>query len=59
MKGEIVIVPVPETRGRGLVKFRRKLSEILAEYKREEKMKEIEIGDVNIQRQGKTRTYRC
>ena len=39
--GEIVIVPVPETRGRGLVKFRRKLDEILAEYKREEKMKEM------------------
>jgi len=40
--GEIVIVPVPETKGRGFVKFRRRLDEILAEYKREEKRKEME-----------------
>ena len=39
--GEIVIVPVPETRGRGLVKFKRKLDEILTEYKEEEKRKEM------------------
>ncbi|MBE8540157.1 AbrB/MazE/SpoVT family DNA-binding domain-containing protein [Geoglobus acetivorans] len=40
--GEIVIVPVPETRGRGLVKFRRRPDEILAEYKEEEKKREME-----------------
>lgn len=39
--GEIVIVPVPETRGRGFVKFKRKLDEIIAEYKEEEKRKEM------------------
>jgi AbrB family looped-hinge helix DNA binding protein len=39
--GEIVIVPVPETKGRGFVKFRRGLDEILAEYKKEEKKKEM------------------
>lgn len=39
--GEIVIVPVPETKGRGLLKFRRKLDEIIAEYKEEEKRKEM------------------
>lgn len=39
--GEIVIVPVPETKGRGFVKFRRKLDEIIAEYKEEEKKKEM------------------
>ncbi len=39
--GEIVIVPVPETRGRGFVKFRRRLDEILAEYKKEEKKREM------------------
>jgi AbrB family looped-hinge helix DNA binding protein len=39
--GEIVIVPVPETRGRGFVKFRRKLDELLAEYKEEEKRREM------------------
>lgn len=39
--GEIVIVPVPETKGRGFVKFRRKLDEIIAEYKEEEKRKEM------------------
>lgn len=39
--GEIVIVPIPETKGRGFVKFRRKLDEILAEYKEEEKIKEM------------------
>ena len=40
--GEIVIVPVPETRGRGFVKFRRRLEDILAEYKEDEKRKEME-----------------
>jgi len=39
--GEIVIVPVPETRGRGLVKFKKRLDEILAEFKEEEKRKEM------------------
>jgi len=39
--GEIVIVPVPETRGRGFVKFKRKLDEIIAEYKEEEKRREM------------------
>ncbi|GEM_PF-3805469 len=39
--GEIVIVPVPETRGRGFVKFKRRLDEILAEYKKEEKKREM------------------
>lgn len=39
--GEIVIVPVPETKGRGFVKFRRGLDEILAEYKKEEKKREM------------------
>ncbi len=31
---EIVILPVPETKGRGLVRFRRGLDEIIAEYKK-------------------------
>ncbi|WP_202318891.1 AbrB/MazE/SpoVT family DNA-binding domain-containing protein [Archaeoglobus neptunius] len=39
--GEIVIVPVPETKGRGFVKFKRKLDEIIAEYKEEEKRREM------------------
>ncbi|AIY89237.1 AbrB/MazE/SpoVT family DNA-binding domain-containing protein [Geoglobus acetivorans] len=39
--GEIVIVPIPETRGRGFVKFRRMLDEILAEYREEEKRREM------------------
>ncbi len=43
--GEIVIVPVPETRGRGFAKFGRRLDEILdeilAEYKKEEKKREM------------------
>ncbi|MBO8182172.1 MAG: AbrB/MazE/SpoVT family DNA-binding domain-containing protein [Archaeoglobus sp.] len=38
--GEIVIVPIPETKGRGFIKFRRKLSDIIAEYKEEEKKRE-------------------
>lgn len=38
--GEIVIVPVPETKGRGFIKFRRKLADIMAEYKEEEKRRE-------------------
>ena len=41
--GEIVIVPVPETRGRGFVKFRRRLEDILAEYKEDEKRKEMKV----------------
>ncbi len=39
--GEIVIVPVPETKGRGFVKFKRRLDEVIAEYKEEEKRKEM------------------
>jgi len=38
--GEIIIVPVSGGKGRGLLKFRRKLDEIMAEYKREEKERE-------------------
>ena len=34
---EMVIVSVPESRGRGLLKFRRRLPEMLAEYKQKEK----------------------
>ncbi len=39
--GEIVIVPVPETRGRGFLKFKRKLEDIIAEYKEREKKMEM------------------
>lgn len=34
-------MPVPETRGRGFVKFKRRLDEIIAEYKKEEKEREM------------------
>ncbi len=37
---EIVIVSVPESRGRGFLKFRKKLSEIISVYKKEEKLLE-------------------
>lgn len=40
---EMVIVSVPESRGRGLLKFKRKLSEILAEYKEKEKRLEQKL----------------
>ncbi len=39
--GEIVIVPVPKTKGRGFLKFKRKLDEIISEYKKEEKEREM------------------
>jgi len=38
----VVIVSVPESRERGLLKFRRRLPEMLAEYK--EKEKRLERG---------------
>jgi len=38
--GEIVIVPVPKSKGKGFLKFKRRLDEIIAEYKKEEKEKE-------------------
>ena len=37
----MVIALVPETRGRGFVRFMRKLDKIFAEYKREEKKREM------------------
>ncbi len=39
--GEIVIVPIPRTKGRGFLKFKRKLDEIMAEYKKKEKEREM------------------
>ena len=39
--GEIVIVPVPETKGRGFLKFKKRLDELIAEYKREENEMEM------------------
>ncbi len=41
--GEMVIVSVPDTRGRGFLKFKRKLSAILAEYKEREKKLEQKL----------------
>ena len=39
--GEIVIVPVPKTKGRGFLKFRDKLENVIAAYKRIEKEREL------------------
>ena len=39
----MVIVSVPDTRGRGFLKFKRKLSAILAEYKEREKKLEQKL----------------
>ncbi len=39
--GEIVIVPVPKTKGRGFLKFRGGLEKVIAAYKKMEKEKEL------------------
>jgi|Deesub1362B_J571_1020462.scaffolds.fasta_scaffold07327_4 AbrB family looped-hinge helix DNA binding protein len=39
---EIVIVPIPETKGRGFIKSKRKLTDVMVEYKKEEKRREDE-----------------